>query len=276
MALIALLDGTLVDPTQPIVRGDDDGVLRGDGVFDATLVVDGVPRDLDEHIDRLGESSRILNLPEPDGDGYRRAVDAVVKAFDWQAEHEAVLRLFHTRGPAGGEPFGWVMLAPMTAKMRNQRANGVKVLLLDRGFEGPSIASQPWLLPGAKSLSYAINMAAERHAAEQGADDVVFHSPSGMLLEGPTSGLVVDLDGTLVTPPLEGILRSITVEELLRKAPDAGLAVEVRHLHRDALAEARGAWLLSSGRRVARITHVDGQPLPTSSLDGELTALLGA
>ena len=275
--LLALLDGTLVDPAQPIVRADDQGVVRGDGVFDALLAVGGRARDLDPHLERLAQSARMLDLPAPDEAGYRRAVDAVLAAWDWAAHPEAVLRMILTRGPEGtaGEPNGWVMAAPLDAASRRQRSEGVRVLLLDRGFEGGEIADLPWLLPGAKSLSYGINMAAKRYAVANGADDVIFRAPSGKLLEGPTSSVVLDLDGVLVTPPLDGILRSITIEELVNGAPAAGLEVRIQELHRDDLGRCRGAWLLSSGRILARVTHVDGQELPSSPLDVRLSRLLG-
>jgi 4-amino-4-deoxychorismate lyase len=219
----------------------------------------------------------MLDLPAPDEAGYRRAVDAVLAAWDWAAHPEAVLRMILTRGPEGtaGEPNGWVMAAPLDAASRRQRSEGVRVLLLDRGFEGGEIADLPWLLPGAKSLSYGINMAAKRYAVANGADDVIFRAPSGKLLEGPTSSVVLDLDGVLVTPPLDGILRSITIEELVNGAPAAGLEVRIQELHRDDLGRCRGAWLLSSGRILARVTHVDGQELPSSPLDVRLSRLLG-
>jgi len=273
--MLALLDGTLVDPTTPIVRADDQGVVRGDGVFDALLASFGRAHHLDEHLDRLAASARILQLPEPDDAGYRRAVDAIVGAWDWDAEPEAVLRLIMTRGPEGlDEPNGWVMAAPLDATTKRERTDGVRVLVLDRGFEGADVAPLPWLLPGAKSLSYGINMAAKRYAKANGADDVIFVTPSGSLLEGPTSSVVLDLDGVLVTPPLDGILRSITIAELLDKAPAAGLDVRVVPLHRDDLARARGVWLLSSGRIVAPVTHIDGADMPVSPLGEALTDLL--
>lgn len=273
--MLALLDGTLVDPRTPIVLADDDGVVRGDGVFDALLAVDGVARDLDEHLGRLADSATILGLPAPDDAGYRRAVDAVLEAWDWHTDPEAVLRLIQTRGPIGGEGNGYVLAAPLDAKTLRERTDGVRVLLLDRGFEGNDIVELPWLLPGAKSLSYGINMAAKRYAVANGADDVIFVTPSGGILEGPTSSVVLDLDGVLHTPPLEGILRSITIAELLEKAPAAGLTVQVAPITVDDLDRARGGWLLSSGRILARITHADGRELPTSPLDDDLARLLG-
>lgn len=113
-------------------------------------------------------------------------------------------------------------------------------------------------------------MAAKRWAHAHGADDVVFRSPSGGLLEGPTCSVVLDLDGVLVTPPLDGILRSITVEELVAKGPAHGLDVRFGELSIDDLDRCRGAWLLSSGRILARVTHVDGRELPVSPLDAQV------
>lgn len=275
ITVVALLDGTLIDPAQPIVRADDQGVLRGDGVFDALLAVDGVARDLESHLDRLAVSASLLDLPAPDEAGYRRAVDAILAAWDWQAQPEAVLRMILTRGAEGIEkPNGWVMAAPLDESARRQRYEGVRVLLLDRGFDGTQIAPLPWLLPGAKSLSYGINMAAKRYAHANGADDVIFTTPTGTLLEGPTSSVVLDLDGELVTPPLDGILRSITIEDLLEACVVNEIPMRMESLHVDDLSRCRGAWLLSSGRILARITHIDGEEVPTSPLDETLHGLL--
>ncbi|WP_341728128.1 aminotransferase class IV [Brooklawnia sp.] len=274
--MLALLDGTLVDPAQPIVRADDEGVLRGDGVFEALLVVEAQMRDLDAHLARLAVSAAMLELPDPDEAGFRRAGEALVGRWDWHAEREATLRFVWTRGPEGaGRPNAWALLSPLDEVTRRQRATGVQVLLLDRGFEPEQVESLPWLLPGAKSLSYAINMAAKRHAHQQGADDVVFCSPSGKLLEGPTCSVVLDIDGVLHTPPVEGVLRSITVQTLARQAPAAGLELCFSPLERSDFARCRGAWLLSSTRILSRITQADGDRLPASLLDSTLKRVLG-
>lgn len=117
-------------------------------------------------------------------------------------------------------------------------------------------------------------MAAKRYAVNNGADDVIFTTPSGTLLEGPTSSVVLDLDGELVTPPLDGILRSITITDLLEACSAEGLTMRLAPLHVDDFARCRGAWLLSSGRILARITHIDGSELPRSPLDETLVRML--
>ncbi|SFS17857.1 4-amino-4-deoxychorismate lyase [Agrococcus baldri] len=278
--LLALLDGSIVDVAHPIIRADDLGVVRGDGVFDATLVrsgADGAPhvRDREAHLDRLERSAEILQLPAPDRAGFDRAIDALVAAWDFGAEPEAIIRLVLTRGAeSGGGATAFALMAPLGASAIAERQRGVAITLLGRGHDGDEVAAMPWLLPGAKSLSYSINMAAKRHAAQHGFDDVVFVSPAGALLEGPTSTLVVDRGGRLLTPRQDGILASITLEHLTRDAPAEGLDVAFETLSPDDLRASDGAWLLSSGRLLARVTSVDGQPLPVSPHDPALRRLL--
>ncbi|ROR66736.1 aminotransferase class IV [Agrococcus jenensis] len=278
--LLALLDGTIADVTSPLVRADDLGVVRGDGVFDATLVrrgADGAPhvRDREAHLDRLERSAEILQLPAPDRAGYQRAIDALVAAWDFDARPEALIRLVLTRGPeSGGDPTAFALMAPLAGSAVEERERGIAITLLGRGHDGDEVAAMPWLLPGAKSLSYSINMAAKRHAVQHGFDDVVFVAPSGRLLEGPTSTLVIDRGGRLLTPSQDGILASITLEHLMRDAPHAGLEVAFAALEPADLLSADGAWLLSSGRLLAAVTSVDGEPLPRSPLDGELRRIL--
>lgn len=273
--LLALLDGSIVDVAHPIVRADDLGVVRGDGVFDATLARDGVVRDREAHLDRLERSAAILQLPTPDRVGFGRAIDALVAAWDFGAAPEAIVRLVLTRGAeSGGDATAFALMAPLGASAIAERERGVAITLLGRGHDGDEVAAMPWLLPGAKSLSYSINMAAKRHAVQHGFDDVVFVSPAGALLEGPTSTLVIDRGGRLLTPRQDGILASITLEQLMRDAPAAGLEVSFETLSPDDLRGSEGAWLLSSGRLLARVTSVDGQPLPVSPHDPALRRLL--
>ncbi|WP_430592755.1 aminotransferase class IV [Humidisolicoccus flavus] len=273
--LLALLDGSLHDISTPLLRADDLGVVRGDGVFDATLASREGIRDLDHHLTRLERSASILHLPRPDLEGFRRAVDALVAAWDWDAAAEIIVRMIHTRGQeGGGAPSSYVIASALATSAIAERESGVTVITLDRGHEGSGVHDLPWLLPGAKSLSYGINMAAKRYAQAQGADDALFVSPAGSLLEGPTSTLLLDLDGVLVSPKQEGILESVTLRQLIDDAESEGLEVALRDLDRDALREARGGWLLSSGRLAAAILSIDGVAMPKSPLHDALFRVL--
>ena len=94
-----------------------------------------------------------------------------------------------------------LLVSPVPAETVRQRTDGISVVSLGLGVPADFRRAAPWLLGGAKTLSYAVNMAALRHAHALGADDVVFTSLEGQVLEGPTSTVVWAAGGALHTPP---------------------------------------------------------------------------
>lgn len=276
MRVLALLDGTLADPEAPLLRADDLGVLRGDGIFETILVIDGAPLELDAHLARLARSAAMLDLPAPDLDTWRRCARTVVEA--WRGGREMVLKLVLSRGPeAGSEITGFATGTPVPESLLAQRRDGIAAVTLTRGV-APDLAEQaPWLLLGAKTLSYAVNMAALRQAARLGADDVVFTATDGSVLEGPTSTVVIAQGGTLRTPPVEtGILPGTTRGALFRAAAASGWETREEPIAAAELPRADGVWLVSSIRLVARIHTLDGRQLSDPGLTREFEGMLRA
>jgi 4-amino-4-deoxychorismate lyase len=294
--VVALLDGTLADPDLPVLHADDLGVLRGDGVFETLLVVDGRPRNLAAHLARLARSAAMLDLPVPDAAAWRACVEAACRA--WREPGEMALKLVLTRGRDAGSPVaaadagdsaalgggpvtGYAIGLPMPELTLCQRRDGVRVLTLDRG--SPAELAEPaerapWLLIGAKTLSYATNMAALRYARAHGADDVVYVSSDGWVLEGPTASVVVATGRSLCTPPVSaGLLPGITQQELFHAAEAAGWTVKTEPLRVPDLHSADGVWLVSSVRQLVAVHRVDGTPRPVHpELDADVRALLAS
>jgi 4-amino-4-deoxychorismate lyase len=275
MRVLAMLDGTLADPTTPLIRVDDLGVTRGDGVFETILVVDGKPRELGPHLDRLDHSAAMLQLPAPDRAAWERCVQLVLD--NWQGGEEMALKLVYTRGPEFGDgtPTGYAMGLPIGEKVLRARSTGVAAVTLARGYDPSIVSAAPWLLLGAKSLSYAVNMAALRHAESVGASEVVFIAADGSVLEGPTSSVVLVSGRTLrTTPPSSGILKGTTQGALFRAAERAGWVTKVEPVTEAELREADALFMASSVRKITRVHTLDGVQLPdTGSLHQELTAL---
>ncbi|MET9228617.1 aminodeoxychorismate lyase [Lentzea sp. NPDC003310] len=266
MRVLALLDGTLADPDSPQIRVEDLGLMRGDGVFETILVVDGKPRELTPHLDRLDRSAAMLDMAPPPRAEFERAVELVIG--NWAGGQEFALKLVYTRGVEGGDgtPTGFALGMEIGAKVLKQRAEGLSAVTLDRGIDADLAARAPWLLLGAKSLSYAINMAALREAERRGAAEVVFTTSSGSVLEGPTSTLIMVRGKTLVTPPSElGILPGTTQYALFRAAERAGWTVLVEPIQTSELYDAEGVFLASSVRKITRVNVLDGKQLPDSS-----------
>ncbi|MDA0253011.1 MAG: aminodeoxychorismate lyase [Actinomycetota bacterium] len=281
--MLVTLDGEVRDPGEPLLFGDDLAAVRGDGVFETLLVRDGSACLLESHLRRLAHSAVMLDLPAPDPDAWRRAVDTAVRQWAAQTLDEGALRLVYSRGrESGAGPTGYLTVSALPQRVRTSRADGVAAVLLDRGLPAAGVQTMPWLLAGAKTLSYAVNMAALRHAASLGADDVIFVSSDGYVLEGPRSTVVIALAGPdgrpcfLTPPPWYPILRGTTQQALFEVARAAGYDCDYQALRPADLAAAQGVWLVSSITLAARVRALDGRALGPAGLHAEMAALVDA
>jgi 4-amino-4-deoxychorismate lyase len=259
------------EPHTPIVEALDFGVTRGDGVFETISVGAGRAQALDPHLARLQRSAAMLELPTPDLAAWRDAVIAVIERLD--PVPEAFVKLVLTRGVEGGSgaPTGWVYAEP-SADFTAARTQGIRVVTLDRGYPHDVATTAPWLLQGAKTLSYAVNRAAVREAHRRGADDVVFISSDGYLLEGTTANVLLKTGDRLVTPSTSlGILAGTTQADAFRFGRSRGLTTTYGMLTRDALDVADAVWLVSSVRHAAPVRAVDGVE---RSIDASFTSEL--
>jgi|SRR5690606_24096306 len=258
----------LADPTVPQLSVTDLVATRGDGVFETIGAFDGSPVNVGPHLARLARSAEMIDLPAPDQALLAEAVDAAIAAHESVAELS--VRVMYTRGVEGtGTPTCWIH-ARVSDDWSPCRA-GMRVAVLDRGLATTAAETSPWLLSGAKTLSYAVNMAAVREAKRRGAADVLFVSSDGYALEGPTSTLLVRRGDTfLTTPASAGVLAGTAVATLFAWLREQqGLATGEELMTIEDVKGSDGAWLLSSTRLAAPITHLDEHELP---VDAELTA----
>jgi 4-amino-4-deoxychorismate lyase len=274
--VLALLGRGLVPADAPLLRADDLGVLRGDGIFETMHVRDGQPWLLEEHLDRMAGSAARLDLEIPDRNELRELVATATGA--WPLAREGALRLVCTRGGEDGGPVTvFAMVGPISAAMRASRRDGVAVVTAALGVTAAARQDAPWLLGGAKSLSYAANMASLRWAQHNGADDVLWVSADGYVLEAPTATVVWLEDGVLCTVPAEdtGILAGTTARWLLDRAGSLGLGADERMVRPAQLRAAAGLWLTSSARGGAPVRELDGARLPRSPHTAAIQELLG-
>jgi 4-amino-4-deoxychorismate lyase len=216
-----------------------------------------------------------MDLPAPDADAWRFAADAAANRWKAQSDGEGVMRWVYSRGrESGGPPTAYITVGQLPERVADVRREGLAALTLAR--EMPTTASgAPWLLAGAKTLSYAINMAALRYAAERGAGDVIFVSTDGYVLEGPRSTVVIATDDGLQTPPPSlPILHGTTQQALFAVASEKGYRCEYRPLRPADLLAGHGIWLVSSITLAARVHTLDGRVLPPAPQAAELAELV--
>ena len=256
--MVGVLGVGLVDPDVPVVHADDLGLTRGDGCFEGCRVVDGAVDKLDAHLARIRRSAAALEI-DFDADAWQALISSAVNA--WTAPGEAGMRWFLTRGRPGAAPTGLVTIGPVPAAYEAQRRDGIRVVTLCRGTTADAFAGAPWLLGGVKSISYAINMAAQREAARRGADDVIFLATNGQVLEAPTSSVVWTRGDAMYTTPLgdTGILGGTTQQRLFERAAESGWRTASASVHVDELHAADAVFLVGTVRGPVDVVELDGR-----------------
>jgi branched-chain amino acid aminotransferase len=242
----------LTDPHAPAVAASDHGLTVGDGVFEVVKIVDGRPFALQPHLERLVRSARGLGLADPDLDGVRRGIAAVLEAEP--------LRLGRVR----------VTWTGGLASLGSDRGSGPATLVvsaapLDPWPDTAAVVTVPWprnergALAGIKTTSYGENVRALAFAHERGASEAVFANLQGHLCEGTGTNVFYVLDGELRTPTLDGgCLAGVSRRLVL----DWYGGVEVDEPIEVVAERASEAFLTSTTRDVQAIHRWDDRELP--------------
>ncbi len=258
----------LIDPDTPIATATDLGLTRGDGVFETVGVHHGRMHDVEPHLDRLAQSAHLMDLPSPDLATFRMAITLAVNELLDTMSHvpvTALCKVVYTRGEEAaasappGRPLGFAMAYDFPDPTEARRS-GTSAVSLSRGYPLGIGADAPWLTIGAKTLSYSVNMAALRHASTLGAEEVLFITTDGYVLEAPRSTLLMRRGEVITTPAVEGGLLHGTAQRAAFEAFESlGLRCEYRHIHRDELASADALWLADSGFLLRPLHTLDGK-----------------
>jgi branched-chain amino acid aminotransferase len=238
---LASLDGAITLASEARIPATDEGLLRGDGIFEVIRVYDGRPFALEDHLKRLERSALNLRL-SLDLEAVRADANRLLAHAGPGPNHE-LLRIVITRG---GRRL--LMTEPLPDTPERIRLQSITY-------------SPTRVLDGVKSLSYAGNMLASRLARERGADEALLVTPHGRVLEAPTSSIFWVKDGDVFTPPLsDHILASITRALVvdLSGAQEQPCAL-------DDLFGAEEAFLTSTTREVQPVAAIDKHHFPADS-----------
>lgn len=217
------------------------------GLFETMLVVDGRVLFAAEHLARMTRSALALRLPPPDPAEFHRRVRAA-------ATNDAV-RCDYIGGALDA------YARPILARTLARREHGRAITL------GASLVRPQ---PEHKLTSYEVCTIGLERAAAAGADEGLFVTPEGAVLEGTATNVFAVTERTLVTAP-DGVLPGITRAWVIATAAALGVEIEYRAPRVEELRE--GALLTGSLTTVAPLRVLDGAPCRAP---GEIYEMLAA
>jgi branched-subunit amino acid aminotransferase/4-amino-4-deoxychorismate lyase len=241
-----LIDGIPFGQNEASISIFDHGLLRGDGCFEALRSYGGRPFALNEHLDRLQRSAELLGIELPPRSWLESWIGEIATEGG-----DCTVRIVVTRGGVEQPvPSRVIVLSEAIPPVPDELA----VLPLSAPWHSDGGVSE---LTGAKTLSYAQNMAAGRAARAAGFDDALLIGSSGSVLEGPTFCVAWVIDSVLETPALDlGILASITRQTTLREAGHIGVEVREGHYDLERVRQADEVMAFSTVKEVRPIAAV--------------------
>ncbi|MFA6225812.1 MAG: branched-chain-amino-acid transaminase [Methanoregula sp.] len=260
--MIIYYDGKYVPDDQAKVSVFDHGFLYGDGVFEGIRAYNGKIFRLKEHLDRLYDSAKTIDIHPPISK--EEMTEAICETLRKNNLTDAYIRPIITRGVGnlGLDPRKCpkpsviviaVTWGAMYGDLYEKGLNGVTVSVRRNPAE-----SMP---PNVKSLNYLNNILAKIEANYKGGDEAIFFDTNGYLSEGSGDNLYIVKNGEIITPPTLNNLRGVTRMVLIEIAKSLGITVKEQNMGYFDLYTADEIICTGTAAEVAPITWVDGRTI---------------
>ncbi|MBM4218604.1 MAG: aminodeoxychorismate lyase [Gammaproteobacteria bacterium] len=261
--LVDGLQGGQVDPL-------DRGLNYGDGLFETIAVLDGRPRFLDWHLERLAGGAGRLGFPALDAALLRREIAAITFGA------RCIVKLIVTRGsgPRGYRPprpastrrivAAWDWPAPPASAAAGARVGWCRMRL----GRNPALA-------GVKHLNRLEQVLARAEWDDGVMDEGLMCDEGGSVISATQANLFAKLAGRWVTPRLD----QCGVAGVMRRAfcawqAEQGSPVEERVLARADIESASALLLTNALAGAWPVRELEGRPVPVDGDCGEFSAWL--
>jgi len=258
---VIFLDGEFVPAEEAKISVFDHGLLYGDGVFEGIRAYNGRVFRLEQHLDRLYDSARAINLTIPWPKEQVR--EWVLETIRRNGLRDAYVRLVVTRGK------GDLGLDPVKCPVPSifVIAGGIQIYppeLYEKGLRVVTLATRRNIVealnPRIKSLNYLNNILGKLEANLAGVEEGLMLTREGYVAEGTSDNVFIVRDGVLVTPALHlGVLAGITRGAVLEIAQAERVPTEETTLTLFDVYNADECFLTGTAAELVPVVEVDGR-----------------
>ncbi len=262
--MLVYVNGKFVPEDQASVSIFDHGFLYGDGVFEGIRAYNGKIFRLKEHVDRLFDSAKAIDL---DAGITKDEMSEIIKNTLRQNNlKDAYIRPIISRGKGGMglDPHKCDKPTIVCAAVNWGAMYGD---LYETGLSAVTVCvrrnTPDSLPPNIKSLNYLNNILGKIEANYKGGDEAIFLDRTGKLAEGSGDNIYLVKNGVLLTPPTINNLKGITRMVLLEVAVKLGIKVEVCELGLFDLYTADEVIVSGTAAELCPIVKIDGRAIGT-------------
>ncbi len=272
--LLVYMNGKFVPESEARISVFDRGFLYGDGVFEGIRAYNGKVFRLYEHIDRLYDCARVIDLQIPISK--EEFANAILETLRRNNLKDAYIRPIVTRGvgdlgldPRKCENPNVIIITKPWGKLYGD--------LYERGLTAVTVAVRrnpiDALPPNIKSLNYLNNILAKIEANAKGGDEAIFLDHNGYISEGSGDNIFIVKNGMIATPPTLNNLKGITRTVVLEIIQELNLPFRETNIGLFDLYSADEIFVTGTAAEIAPVTVIDGRKVGDGR-PGEITKLL--
>lgn len=261
MAQWIYLDGEFVTKENAKVSVYDHGFLYGDGIFEGIRIYDGNIFKCHEHLVRLYDSAKSidLNIPLTMDEMQQVLIESIRK----NELRDGYIRLVVSRGPGdlGLDPRRSpkasviVIVEQLSIYPEEAYVNGLKVVSVSTRRNVPDA-----LNPKIKSLNYLNNVLVKIQANLAGVGEALMLNSQGYVAEGSGDNIFIVKNGVLKTPPsYVGALEGITRAAIMDICEKVGYTVKEEPFALHDVYVADEVFLTGTAAEVIAVREVDGR-----------------
>ena len=258
--MIIYIDGKYLPEGLAKVSVFDHGLLYGDGVFEGIRAYNGRVFRLKEHIDRMFDSAKTIDIHPPISK--EEMTEVICEVLRKNKLKDAYIRPIFTRGvgdlgldPRRCKKASTIVIAVTWGAMYGD--------LYEKGLKAITVSvrrnAAEALPPNVKSLNYLNNILAKIEANYKGGDEAIFFDTNGYVAEGSGDNLYVVKNGEIITPHTLNNLRGVTRLVVKEIAESLGIPFYEQNLGYFDLYTADELICSGTAAELAPITGVDGR-----------------
>ena len=262
--MLIYIDGQFLEREQAKVSVFDHGMLYGDGVFEGIRAYNGRVFRLEEHVDRLFDSAKTIDLEVPvTREEMSRIIRETLRKNNLK---NGYIRPIVTRG-VGDLGLDPRKCAKPTVICIAVEWGAMYGDLYEKGLTAVSVSIRrndaAALPPNVKSLNYLNNILAKIEANYKGGDEAIMFDTNGYVAEGSGDNIFVIKNGVVITPPTLNNLRGVTRAAVLEIAGSLGISVKEQNMGYFDIYSADEVFVTGTAAEVGPITTIDGRKIGT-------------
>lgn len=257
------INGKLYDKQDAKISVWDHGFLYGDGVFEGIRVYNNAIFKLDEHLKRLYDSAKVIELKIPYS--FEELKNHLINTVKINLEEEkienAYIRLVVSRGEGDlgldprkcKEPSVIIIVDKIQLYPKEFYEKGLRLII--SSYRRPSADI---LSPRIKSLNYLNNILAKIEANNANAQEAIMLNQQGYITECTADNIFIVKDEVIKTPPpFVGILEGITRQSVLEMCQELGIKSEEVIIDVKDLLTADEVFITGTGAEIVPIRQIN-------------------